>query len=473
MLKSEANTKKIHRSRCTTTCMRYLIVLIWMCQFVLPQGVGNVRVDLVPATESGASAKPGGNTALNSRSANKQHERSFAMQHFSTICKRSFKRAIIRAQQAPGNATTSRERKVCLRQPPRIEASTPTSHLLRPVRARKGRRHLRERLRILSLNVGGICTATYDSLMSSYCRRCIMGLGAALHSGASKAGVSSHRWIQIVDIRELGTVVNSQFIHVQERVLGRLLHVRLELDTYCIDLVAIYQYAITQDKTKDVMMKRHRIWTEFSGPLQTLPKRNLLCIAGDFNCGLLNIGGTAGGSWKPKEESCPDLMEFAQLIHNAGLCSLHAWLPSRSYSLATFVHGDGQPQIDYILVRKNHADVRPCQDLNFSPWRGGGRHFGLMASVPSHPGWRAPAAHAKLQAGPAYNRSALDHAVRDDLPSINALRQTLREEMKGKQLDIEQSNLRLLRLCQEHFPPSRPTKPSRPWRTQEIQTMVK
>ena len=113
------------------------------------------------------------------------------------------------------------------------------------------------------------------------------------------------------------------------------------------------------------------------------------------------------------------------------------------------------------------------RELNFSPWRGGGRHLGLFASIPMHPGWRTPAASTKHPPGPTYNRAALDHAVRHALPSVDSLRQRLRETMAGKSWDIDQINQVLLCLCQEFFPATVVKSSPRPWQTTEIQTSVK
>ena len=118
--------------------------------------------------------------------------------------------------------------------------------------------------------MGGICTATYDNFMTwlgtASCD--ILVLQEVHHGlGRNSAQWSTEVWHVITsihpDVRYQGvavfiraTLANPQFIHVQEKVLGRLLHVRLELDTYSVDLIGIYQHYIN--------MQYHRVGQRIS-----------------------------------------------------------------------------------------------------------------------------------------------------------------------------------------------------------------
>eukprot|EP00439_Symbiodinium_sp_Y106_P083552 s1536_g23.t1 len=84
--------------------------------------------------------------------------------------------------------------------------------------------------------------------------------------------------------------VNSRVAGAEDldyRVLcpGRLLHVRIHnprQDT-SVDVVGLYQWVPQSRAPEGNLANRHRLWMQLGQLLGTLPKRNVLLLAGDFN----------------------------------------------------------------------------------------------------------------------------------------------------------------------------------------------
>ena len=133
--------------------------------------------------------------------------------------------------------------------------------------------------------------------------------------------------------------------------------------------------------------KRQAFWRKFTTFVQGLPARNIKCIAGDFNCALKAQSTHTGPGLHPAAFTYPDSVDFGQAITSANLCALNTWGPARD---AFTYRLDGQvpkrSQIDFVFASLPHTDMqakraRADRDINFAPWRGGGRHFALIASL--------------------------------------------------------------------------------------------
>ena len=105
-----------------------------------------------------------------------------------------------------------------------------------------------------------------------------------------------------------------------------------------------------------------------------------------------------------------DLQAIMQSFH---LCALNTWTGPPSTQVTCKGPNYGV-QIDFIFTRAVHADhtARRCAPntfLDFSPWRGGSRHYMLQASVPKFPGWRKPTGAVSNK----FDRQALITSVRE------------------------------------------------------------
>ena len=138
---------------------------------------------------------------------------------------------------------------------------------------------------------------------------------------------------------------------------GRLLHVRLFGQSRPIDIVACYQHM--DDKSRQRLTLRHRFWSVLDDYIHKLPRRNMLVICGDFNCGVIEMKGHVGDeffTWNRMAHAGqrhPDTAEFMSFIREHGLVALNTW--SRLQG-PTFVHGEKAARIDFLLTRTCHTD---------------------------------------------------------------------------------------------------------------------
>ena len=152
-------------------------------------------------------------------------------------------------------------------------------------------------------------------------------------------------------------------VQFQEVHPGRLLHVRVRLDTYALDILGVYQHAWTADSSKLVLDKRSTIWNKLSCYLGRLPVRNQLLLLGDFNCGLRQTAGVTGPALLPPQPPHPDFEATTAMAETVDLCALNTWISRQSRDMSTFRHERGSTQIDYIFTRRVHADKLAGQSL--------------------------------------------------------------------------------------------------------------
>ena len=218
----------------------------------------------------------------------------------------------------------------------------------------------------------------------------------------------SERWIHIysgtntsqggVMIMINKSIAAKEQIRYAELVAGRVLHVRIGSDPP-IDALCVYQHAWTTqprpdsdhlapniDPKTELLHKRHHIWSTARTWANSVPQRNSMLIAGDFNAGLQpqspNIGLGVQGH---RAQGHPDQKEFQNLVVAAGLIALNTWGRSGQRA-ATFLMPKGQGvQIDFLLTRL------PCSNVSrkATAWPNasvvhptGFRHVPLGCSMP-------------------------------------------------------------------------------------------
>ncbi|CAE7198951.1 unnamed protein product [Symbiodinium sp. CCMP2592] len=236
---------------------------------------------------------------------------------------------------------------------------------------------------------------------------------------------------------------------------GRLLHVRLSGDTYSIDLLSCYQHVISSREQRHInASKREQFWTKLGRYTSTLPQRNLLVVAGDFNCEARRTTGTAGCSAPQANSYYFDQDDFVGYAQANSLCFLNTWGSSGAQDMNTFVNGTCKSQIDYILTRRFQADslsrrARPVAGLDFSPWRLGAKHRPVEASLPLKPGSQDQAT--------AFGSA---EQLRDQV--AQAL------QVQTEQYTADNLNDLLVKCCGEIFPPKPKAQALRPWQQPEV-----
>ena len=191
----------------------------------------------------------------------------------------------------------------------------------------------------------------------------------------------SDRWIHIysgtnssqggVMIMINKSIATAEQIRYVELVAGRVLHVRIGTEPP-VDALCVYQHAwSTQHRPgpdsllsapnpkEELLARRHQIWTTVRTWANSVPQRNSMLIAGDFNAGLHphlpNIGLGVKGH---KAQGHPDQKEFQNLVQSAGLIALNTW-GRGGQRAATFLMPKGHSvQIDFLLTRL------PCSNVS-------------------------------------------------------------------------------------------------------------
>ena len=171
---------------------------------------------------------------------------------------------------------------------------------------------------------------------------------------------------------------------------GRLLHVRVHGDSHALDLLAIYQFADYRNAT--AQQNRDKIWVALDDHLRSLPLRNNLICAGDFNTDLRQQPPWVGSTtfrWQNAQIPGSQHMDQArlqELLRSHGLTAMNSW----GGSGATYMHGTHAARIDFLLTRiiscdgqskkvqyLDHADFVPHNQSHHIPMLGSIRKFHL------------------------------------------------------------------------------------------------
>ena len=170
-------------------------------------------------------------------------------------------------------------------------------------------------------------------------------------------------------------------------VPGRLLHVRFTYKLQQIDLIVLYQHAMTFSKgelRKGTFLRRAQLWRALDTLLGSLPLRSSVVLMGDFNATLEPSRHVAGSGIKLGGQS-PDVLvdrrAIMDVLRRHKLCALNTW----SKVSPTYEHPKGISQIDYICIRQALADGRSKQcgvlPAPIAAWRPSGHHV-LTADLP-------------------------------------------------------------------------------------------
>ena len=167
---------------------------------------------------------------------------------------------------------------------------------------------------------------------------------------------------------------------------GRLLHVRCNLQKQPYDILALYQHAtarVAADKLEELRRKRNRLWKLLDGTIAGFPFRSSLIIAGDFNMVLSPLAEVAGPGIKPGSDVAwllEEREEVMNILKSRRLTALNTW----SKPAVTYKHPNGESQIDYVIVRKQSADLeaKQCRPTKtpLAGWRSAG-HDPVVASI--------------------------------------------------------------------------------------------
>ena len=315
-------------------------------------------------------------TGVTERALLNSHTTAVAKQHgspnigssFSSIRKRSFKRACRRAARQGG--AWYRGQWLTKEHLPRPdEAPAQIENGIIKCVKRKGRR-----LYVLCWNVGGLSTGLFDELLawlalpqqqhigavliqethwqhqSEWCSggwTCVNS-GDPLHKFAGVMCMLSHKFFQPQQVRHHALIE------------GRLLHVRAGALDDAVDFLCVYQHPWNVRVPKQELQKRRDdLWKQLDRATSALPKRNLLVIGGDFNVQLAPHGRVVGAAVQHRhahDQVAEDSDKLLDILTMHDLCAVNTWRGPKS-SMVTYRMGKHGTQIDFIITRRGSADV--------------------------------------------------------------------------------------------------------------------
>ena len=343
----------------------------------------------------------------------------------------------------------------------------------------------KRRLKIITWNPGGLSLERFDEV-----RQWLLQQGAdvvflvetrwqytqewqdqhwnCIHSGGTDSRSSG---IMCLISRRLARLQQIRWIDV---VPGRLLHVQLQFKGRSIDVLGCYQFSNTH--TKQRHLDRQTWWNQLDKCVSDLSRRNLLVVAGDFNCSVDTIHGHVGHhaySWQGKIKTGADHADkgaFAALLRHHGLVALNSWDATQG---PTYVKGSAHSRIDFILVRKQMADglARSAKHVWEAPFLAPkpDGHAPIFAHVPynwhpavDHAGGQGVTAHQRQRGRDAWTQSTADW---DSFlhHSCMALQHTMNRVPASDAQSMDQLNTTLLQSFNACFPTHRPSQVPPAW----------
>ena len=135
---------------------------------------------------------------------------------------------------------------------------------------------------------------------------------------------------------------------------GRLVHFRATHDKtgLNVDLVGLYQHVWrTQLSSEQNHIYRNDVWNKLGALLLSLPARNPLLVAGDYNSMLLQQQPHIGPAATVRSEgsTADKALLRLGLVREHNLCVLNSWVARPAH---TFVEShQGRSQIDFVMTR--------------------------------------------------------------------------------------------------------------------------
>ena len=389
------------------------------------------------------------------------------------VCKRSYKRAVHRAAQHGvtwyrGKLYTATQLGTTVK-PPAINQKIKNVPPSKPTQ--------RQRFTCFSWNCNGLPPSHWDFLMLwlenqeidilffqethwPFTRDWVSEKYMMVHSGSSskQAGLLCMISKRLCSPSELTWY---------EHVPGRVLQLRIHGQNRCIDLINVYQYTCIPSH----MDLRQQVWHHLFALLHTLSSKNVLVLAGDFNCSTDQRSNAVGfptfqcGKHRSHGPRHPDANHWHQLLLQFDLSALNTW---NTNDTGTYEFCNQTSRIDYICTRRIHADqlardVKHLREFSLVPLTGA-YHVPLMTSLrrlwfPAH---KSPPSGWTRQQRLQLHRHCLNRdVVFDDF--VATVHDTVHglEQAHPPDLSLLHQHLMQIKVATLHFRPN----PDRPPRT--------
>ena len=419
---------------------------------------GDPRVELTATSSSGAAprvAKTFGDT--NSRT----------IQH-SAARKRAYRRARRRAELHGGTVYRGRWMTAAALGTSQQASDVPVAARDAPFSGRSPAGRTRPRLQVRSYNVGGVTSSVYDVIhhwLTTSCTDDIVIL-QELHWGCGRTdnswSIPGWHIVTSADAQQrfsgIGVFVSARVatteqISYRSHIPGRLLHVRCANPQVTLDVVAGYQWVRVDSGARPTTELRSRFWTQLGNLLHSLPSRNLVVVGADFNTQCRSVAGLVGRGVHSTQHS-PDV-ELEALLMAHQLVLLNTWGRATSTVSRTYQLCSTSSQIDFIAMRRPTVDriARQCrsEDFDLAPWRGGGKHRAVLASIPWQAGWTF---HSRTSSKPRLSLPELRHSLRVWDGKAQELQKQVEQAFAhtGPACTLHSLNQRVLKICVQLYP---------------------
>ena len=292
----------------------------------------------------------------------------------------------------------------------------------------------------------------------------------AYHNGVSEGSTDRYAGLLTL-IRVPG--VSAEQVRVHNVLQGRLTHVRIDFPTRNVDILHVYQHAVSTDPSRAIKDKRRRLFNRLDALIQLMPGRNLLVVGGDFNQPLLYAPPCTGSAICVPSPTHPDhSREGNTLLHIAERHDLVALNTFHCRPSFTFQHCASRTQIDFIFVRSGDAfgrakRSRPLYDPSLMAWRDT-KHHPLIAELSLPRRWW-PARTSSIR----YDRAALVQSYNLQTQQYQTFAEAaVRHFADAKLSSYDDMRDQLMVCCAEHFPATRSRVPQ-PWNHPSLSGSIK
>ena len=249
---------------------------------------------------------------------------------------------------------------------------------------------------------------------------------------------------------------------------GRLQHVRCHMGCIAIDLVNCYQHPNIPAKSRpDPISARDKFWQAWENLLAKLPFRNLLLVAGDFNCTMDKPKAS-----RLKHVQYPDQEVFKTVINRFSLASVRVHDPYHSYQ-------GPAGNIDYVFARRPQLDQlarQACCIRSFpvNSHRDYPDHAPIACTIPLN--WKAWQCHNKKQTSHLTRHTIQNMRQEWDAasPTWFAFEEHMDQELRLAAAHCDTPDCltgTVVRVCAEHFRVTR-EPPEAIWNMHSTRSLV-
>lgn len=263
-------------------------------------------------------------------------------------------------------------------------------------------------------------------------------------------------------------VCPTELIGIAEYIPGRLIHLRFPFKSRSFDLICGYQFV--DDRRVQTRSNRQTCWNTLDQCLGTIPNRNALLLAGDFNCAVSQDRhhvGTAHFTWRNHQMTGylhKDSAKLHDLLHRYDFTILNSW---NAKDPPTYHNNFSASRIDFPIMRHADSDgfskqIQYFPDADFLPTTGA-VHTPLMCTVK-----KIPISFTKTQNLSSCNYRQRMHcrqSWRTQQPSWCDMISEMDHQLEHFALTphedgnvVTQLHQQLMPIFQHHFPKSTPTK---------------